>query len=424
MAWDVQCAPGMRSLVVAFLLAGCGGADAGGDLAGCPGGKCDAAANPSADGGTDGDTASGRFGVNDVSVLFPLPQSESERARFLWLIPRAGEQGPYFPPDAPSVLPFLNADVPPGFGYPAAMITSLRFDPCFPRLGGPNCQAQLRLVAQPVLTDATSAKMLDDAAAHLFYALDAAEAERVVAQLAAIRDSSPVSTKGPLAVHPALAADPAGATAAALRALVVEHCREDNLVRITVNSFVMDNWTFTKFDREGGQLIRRALAGMKTPDSNQGWRRQAQSNDLDDPSGQIAPASADGFDYLLSRDNYEGGAPRDPMAARAAATRINALENPELTDPESADCASCHLATQTRLFASRNGVSFETPTRFVPPSGVDASLVLAPSMQGNLGATIAFGWHTNTHDGGPSVPSISQRTVYESAAIAAYLSAR
>jgi hypothetical protein len=305
------------------------------------------------------------------------------------------------------------------------MITSLRFDPCFPRLGGTPCEAQLRLVAQPVFPGPDGPQMLDDAAAHLFYRLSSDEADLVITELVAIRAGSPVSTVGPLGVHPALAADPGGATGAAVRALVVAHARADNLMRITVNSFAMDNWGFRRFDRAAdGTLQRQPIRGMVEAGDVQAWIRLAQRDSLDDPSGSIAPAPQNGFTHLLSSTSFAGGAPVDPQRAASAAARLLAVENPDRTSPEDTDCASCHLATQARLFAERNGVAFTAATRYQAPSGVSATLVLDPQLAGNLGATIAFGYHTRSNPPSPPVPSISQRTVNESAAIAAFLGGR
>lgn len=393
--------------------------------AACVGGEPDSG-GPVGPGGGKGDGGEElAFSVNDVSILFPLPANDSERARFLWLVPRAGEVGPAFPTSAIEDLPALNGDVPDSLGYPSAMVTGVRFDPCFPRLGGDTCQAQLRLVAQPVLTSANEVRMLEDAAAHLFYELDAAEAEQVIAKLAAIRDASPVATSGPLRVHPGLAADLAGATGDAVRALVVEHCRDDNLIRITANSFAFDNWAFTKLDRVDGRFVRQPLTGMAEPSMSQAWLRQAFVDSLDDPSGTIDPAPANGFAYLLSIASFDGGAPRDPQLAREAADRVLAIENPTLTSTEDVDCASCHVATQARLFGERNGVDFSGANRYAPPAGVDTALVLDPKLGGNLGATISFGYHMQDDIEGNMylMPSLSQRTINESAEVAAFLSA-
>jgi len=368
-----------------------------------------------------------RFAPNDVSILFPLPARDAERARRLWLVPRAGEEGPYFPLDAPDTLPDLNADVGRALGYPASMITALRYDPCFPSLRAQPCQAQLRLVAQPVLTSADSVSMLDDAAAHLFYALSSTEARAVEGELAVLKARSTVSTEGPLSVHPGILADASGQLEAAVRGLVVAHCREDNLVRITVNSFAMDHWIFSRFDRAAGRLERQALTHLVQASEAQAWRREAFINDLQDPSGTIDPAPELGFTALLRADRFQNGAPVDPIAAQVAAERLVGIENPDRSSTDDVDCVSCHLATQTRLYAARNGVRFTGLAQsFQAPAGQPTELLLVPELRGNLGATINFGWHSQ-HDGlglQIRVPSISQRTVNESAAVADYLGRR
>lgn len=359
-----------------------------------------------------------RFDLNDVSILFPLPASAAERGAFLWLVPRTGEQGPFFPASLIDQLPALNGDVPDTLGYPSAMVTAFRFDPCFPRLGGASCQAQIRLVAQPVIVTATGVSMLDDAAVHLFYRLDDAASREVARALVALRAMSSAPTSGPLRVHPGLGGPGSSPFAAALRALVVARCREDNLIRITTNSFAFDVWSFAKFEYATGALERQALQHTTTPATSQAWIRQAFTDSLDDPSGTIDPRPTRGFEYLLSIANFGNGAPADPAAARQAADAVLRIENPRESSTDDVDCVSCHLATQARLFASRNGVSFE-PAAWQPPAGHDTSLVLAPELQGNLGATIAFGWHTNHQ--GRHTPSISQRVINESAEIAEYL---
>jgi hypothetical protein len=332
--------------------------------------------------------------------------------------------GPGFPAAFADELPSLNGDVPDEAGLPSSMITSLRFDPCFPGLQGPDCQAQLRLVAQPVFVSESGPQMLDDAAAHLFYVLTPGESDAVLQALLAIRELSPVSTSGPLRIHPGLAQGLGGALGDAVRKLVVAHCRTNNLSRVTLNTFAMDNWSFHRFDVVAGALEKQMLPHMVEEGTGQAWLRQAFVNSLDDPSGIIAPAPAGGgFTPLLSRLSYVDGQPTDPEAARLAAANLLRIENPRLTTTDDVDCASCHLATQARLFAVRNGVPFDLPEQYLPPEEFDNELQLSPRLQGNLGATISFGWHHN-HDAEASnelMPSISQRTVNESVDIANFL---
>jgi hypothetical protein len=352
---------------------------------------------------------SSRFELNDVSILFPLPADEAQRDRFLWLVPRDGERGPFFPIVHVNDLPKLNADVPDGFGYPSAMVTSLRYDHC-PRTP---CEPELRLVAQPVIVTGAQVQMLDDAAVHLFYRVDGPTVE---AALAALRDRSPVSTAGRLRVHPALGRDDAAAFVTALHALVVDNCREDTLYRITASSFAFDNWEFAKFTFGHDAVTREWLDHLKSPSTSQAWLRQASQDDTSDPSGAIAPRPTAGFEYLLARASYTN---LDPDRAKAAADTIARIEDPTATKIEDVDCVSCHVATQTRYFARRNGVTFEST---FDAHGYDVSLEPAPEMDGNLSATIAFGWHHTKSE--QVFPSISQRVVNETALVAHALSTR
>ncbi|MDQ3299212.1 MAG: hypothetical protein M3619_21765 [Myxococcota bacterium] len=393
----------IRSVGVMLFLAGCALVDE--EPGTGPGGK--------------GDGHGTRLDLNDVSILFPLPASEAARDQFLWLAPRTGEAGPYFPWSTVDDLPRLIADFPITLTYPNAMITGMRYDPCAPNAMG-GCEAQLRLVAQPVLVDGTSVRMLEDSAIHLFYRLDSARSRDVVRALVASRDLSPVSTSGRLRVHPGLGRPDSGALAAALRTLVVEHCREETLFRITLNTFAFDNWGFFKFDYADGVVTRENLGNMVTDGSVQGWIRQAFVDDTNDPSGKIDPAPLHPMPYLLSIQNFASGAPKDPVAARAAAAALLRIENPDATITDEVDCVSCHVATPARRFAERHGVEFATLPQFDAPAGYDTSLVLAPEVDGNLGNTIAFGWHHMTTD--EVFPSINQRVINESAKIADRLS--
>lgn len=162
---------------------------------------------------------------------------------------------------------------------------------------------------------------------------------------------------------------------------------------------------------------------MEIVDTNQAWLRQAQRDSLDDPSGQITPLPSRSFAYLLSRSNYNNGAPADQRLAQNAADTLLMIENPKLKSTEDVDCVSCHLATQTRRFATRNGVSFDRPGTYTDASGAVPGVAFDPLLNGNLGATISFGWHNNSSDAANAValPSIIQRTANESAEIVDFL---
>ncbi len=362
------------------------------------------------------DAGTFRLAPNDVSLLLPLPLDISERGEHLWLLPDSGEVGPYFPQASRDALPDLNADLP--WSWEEVMVTAIRYDPCFRRALHAPCEAQIRLGAQPVNFGADgSTQMTDDAAAHLHYGLTVAESEHVVDRLLAIRKASPVSTEGPLGVHPGLAA--AGmdsAPGALVRELIVQFCREDNFHRLTANVFAMDNWGFLQFEPSANGLETTPLAGMVEEGHSQSWLRQASRNSLDDPTGTIIPAPLESFAYLLSAASYAGSMPIDAAKAQAAAEVIARIENPLKRVVDQTDCVSCHLGTQARLFARRNGVSFESlEDAYQPPPGYDASLVLVPELDGNLGATLQFGYHFNLSGAELNIfPIVSGRVIHES----------
>lgn len=359
--------------------------------------------------------------LNDVSVLLPLPANVDERALGLWLLPPSGSAGPGFPSAFVGELPPLNADVPKAAGYPTVLIVGLRFDPCFQTDTG--CQAQLRLVGQPIQYLGGAPSMLEDSAVHLFYELNAAEARSTLEALVALRSSSPVTTSGRLRVHPGLAHQGwGGPLATQLRSLVTTHCRIDNLIRLTLNVFAMDNWSFHRYEVVNGSLVKQTLKHLATPDDSQGWFRQAERDDTADPSGTVSPPpSGDDFSALLSATAYSDGKPVNASAAAEAAKALLRIENPRTHTAESTDCVSCHLTSSARRFAQRHGVSFSLPERYESPVGLDTTIEFDSRADGNLGLTIQFGYHANTTRQPGTMPVISERVSFETAEVVARL---
>jgi hypothetical protein len=357
--------------------------------------------------------------LNDVSILVPLPRAGEPRAAFLWVTPRQGEVGPYFPAHRRDELPAPIGDLPLDPGE-AEMVVGVRFDPCFRAVPGDPCEPQLRLVAQPVFYEGTADPSLtNDTALHLFYRLTEAEVADVLEALRAIKARSPVSTAGPLRVHPGLAEEGSeGSVGEAVRALVVAWCRADNLIRVTTNTFAFDNWMFSRFEWRNDHFEGQQLLRMTTPATVQAWLRQAFVDSLDDPAGTIDPAPVESFAYLRDRMSY---ATPDPIELERATALLSRIENPAVRLADEVDCVSCHVGAQLRVHAEAKGISFESaPDRYQPPPGVDVSLSRAPEMIGNLGVTIMFGHHHQVD--GSVFPSISRRVIFETAEVVASLS--
>lgn len=352
----------------------------------------------------------GKWGPNDVSVLWPLPETGPLPAGYLKLYPGTGEHGPYFPRAEAGRFPPLHADLPQSIIDSATVIVAMRIDPCTPSSPAGSCDHELRLSAE------TIEPSLADAAVHLVYRLDDAELERLLADLATWHSHSPVPTGTTLSVHPGLVkAGIDSPFARELHAIVERHATERALVRLTFNTFAFDNWSFVQWDKTETGWQPSSLPGLAEGERAQAWLRGAAVDELDDPSGQLDPSSsfASALAPLHRRDALAGGTSSPAVvAARDAVLR---LEDPKVTHAENSDCGSCHLANQTRRWAEARGVSFGQTE---PPE-------LHAALRGNLGSTLAFGWH-RVHNGRPEhyghlYAEISMRVANETSETLAYL---
>lgn len=118
--------------------------------------------------------------LNDYSILLPLPHQDQLK---LVLGPQSqGSRGVLLPTRLSKGLPALV----PGFGdkdeivAERVRVVAVRLDPCFFEGVGPiKCQAQIRMVWQPLLLD-RRVPMTQDAALHTFYNLTDADRKSVV----------------------------------------------------------------------------------------------------------------------------------------------------------------------------------------------------------------------------------------------------
>ena len=356
-------------------------------------------------------TAGDPLGLNDVSILWPLPETGTVPVGYLKLFPGSGERGPGIPEAARQAIPNLHADVPDPIVWAATVIVAMRIDPCARSVDG-SCTRELRLSAEAIHTS------FDDSAVHLIYELDEPSFDALVTDLRLWRSTSPVPTDGALGVHPGLAkAGIASPYARELHDIVERFATEEALVRVTVNAFAFDTWGFSRLDRATG-WERADLPGLDDGTTGQAWRLLAQIDNMDDPSGAIEPLPEKNFAALLHADSLAHG-PTAP-AILEARDAILAFEHPAKASAATHDCVSCHLSDGAHRWADKRGVSFDTPDRWRPPADIDVSANVPPELDGNLSNTIAFGYHRVHH--GKLVPSISRRVVAESAEVVLQLS--
>lgn len=357
----------------------------------------------------------GELGANDVSVLYPLPESGGLDQL---LAPSAsGAHGELLPFAIFEHAPELTLYADKAGHYAALRVVSVRVDPCFPSLVGapsPGCRFQVRLVMQPIYDEAGSVRA-EDAAVHVFYDLPAGDFIALLADLLELRkNAKPVPLHAPLSVHPALLEEGlSGSYATGLRAALLARIGGKRLTRLTFMQLggKRNAWTFGGFDFVGGSATPIAILASSVT------AQTFTNNPLTDPlsfSGSVAPALA--------------GAPEDISALydSAAASAwsedelwplyeaILRIENPERHSPESVDCVSCHTAQPARLWLDRNTALADRPTDLRFSSEFDLSV---DAIDDTTSVLRAFGWMDGR-------AAISARVVHESAAVASYLNAQ
>lgn len=345
------------------------------------------------------------LGLNDVSVLLPLPKT-IDAPGYLGAAD-AGARGVLLPQAVFDAVPTFPVTPSQGLIYDRMRVLAVRFDGC----GGgvDQCEPEIRLVMQPVNNSKAR-----DSALHLFYRLTSQEMSAVVTELRALRALAPeVTTEGPLDVHPALVAQGVeGPYGVALRELLLAYAGEDNLVRATF--FLRapptnEVWFFGGFDRDGATLTPIDVVGVGT-----------------DPQRVILTKTDTTYAYDLTplgTTPEDGSALTSSAAADAASEADRAaafgsflrIQNPSTYVPDQLPCAGCHLASYVTADATRrfnlDPGSFEdtfTSTRDLSMRGGSAS---------NPSSLRAFGWFGDE-------PMIAQRTINDSAKIADDLEAR
>ena len=295
----------------------------------------------SPDGGAPADASAASAAaltMNDVSVLLPIPASPSAAGT---LGPDdSGKKGPLLLQATYDKIPKFGVKPAQGLDFARMRVVAVRFDGCFPRPEG--CEAQIRLVMQPITDDGQTL----DSALHLFYHLEPSELATVVSELRRLHTLAPelpAGKTGPLDVHPALVAQGLdGAYGKALRELVLRFAGDDSFVRMTF--FLRappkeEEWFFGGFDRVDGALRQLDIVGVGK--SNQRVNRPIR------PDGYTytftpSPKLPENIDVLLSTEAAKSATPEAREAAVAALARI---ENPAKYGPDQLSCAGCHVST-------------------------------------------------------------------------------
>jgi hypothetical protein len=354
----------------------------------------------------------------DVSILMPLPDAPQ---RLSLIGPdETGPLGELLPRRLYADLPQLEKFVENVQMYDLLRVVGIRLDPCFPTLDPSKpegCTSMVRLVMQPiklVTIDDRLALSATDLAVHLFYAVDEPELEELAAWLADARARSvPDAEPGPLAVHPALAKEGVdGAFMTTLKGKLMSAIGEQNLTRVTVMTLgdFGNVWTFEGFDVTGDALKPFAIPTI--PQTSQKVTN-TDSTGKAFVSGKLEPPKepTDDVSFWLESEAVMGATPAAQAQAFATLVRI---ENPTMQNPDTIDCASCHVAPAARHWA--------TGVLGLEPAATDE--YRDPSGQPVAGATLARTDELRMFGYFDTRPSISQRTVNETDALVRFWNAK
>jgi hypothetical protein len=368
--------------------------------------------------------------LNDVSVLFPLTSSASDRATSYLNAASAGSRGPLLPeglydgighiagssgPRTPSVSGEAR--------YADLRVVALRLDPCFadlaPDPGGAGCQPQLRLTLQE-LTDGPNGTQAFDSALHLFYALTRDEVVTLAQAIAALRRVSlGAGRMGSLQPHPALVHEGLeGPMARGLRALVLQYAGQSNLTRAAQFSLTHSpaSWQFSAVDisdAEKAHFTPSPIASLAGAAASQGFGGELASN----ASGNILPltTSTDDFSPLVTLSVAQG---LDAATRSAKFEALVRVDHPGHNSPKTIDCASCHLATpvEKAVAAPTFGLVESMDPNAFQADGADVlSSELSPTF------TVLANLNLHAFSYAQRDIGINQRVANESAAVVRYL---
>lgn len=350
--------------------------------------------------------SSTRYDLNDVSFLFPLPETIDGGELLDLSTPRA--KGPLLPPSLVAMLPEPTKLV--NSSLADLKVVAVRVDPCFPTRSGSGCIPQVRLVAQPLAIVGQPPELSTvDTAVHLFYEITSAELNGDLrARLDGLKRLAGTRTScQPLRVHPVMVDEGLGGSyAQELRALVTQLCGATNLSRVAAMTLTRPgtSWEFEAFDLVNGQLVADPIPRLMNV-----VVQAFGISDILPLIGRIVPAPASGVLPMLLDETMLAAAGDE--AVRGAVDETFRIENPALESPRTIDCVSCHVAGRGREEATTTrGITGTGSTTAYSNTSFDLSP--APNSFG-FGSQRAFGYFHRE-------PSLTARTINESAEVATF----
>jgi len=389
---------------------GIAGAGTAGGGAGSRGGQGGGDSGGGAGGGADGGVSPlYPLGMNDVTILVPLPAS-GDTPRLLWAADLGDDGAALVPRSLFDRLvvavdgggsPVLNAAT-----YDRLHLVAVRFDLC-DRLSPGVCpegeDGRMRLVFQSMFKGGTA----EDVGFHAFYSIPRDQLGAAVTALRELAKAGPPGGDG-LRVSPALSAAAPEAYAARLRAFVRRYGGASRLVRLTMNAqgqiFAQAHWILRGVEKTGDAFTDMPIVGSTATVES------------------VILSSGSSYDVTPVADTppgLRGALTQTLFAAADATTRLGALaalaatDNPLTHSTQTVPCVACHLSTV--LMAARGPADATTiPGRYTSAFDLSTGGGESAKTPNTLRALGYLG----------DKPMISQRVVNETAQVLTEIQAR
>jgi hypothetical protein len=190
--------------------------------------------------------ASSRWGMNDVSILLPLPKTEQYSDLLSPL--SQGSRGALLPKEIYDRFPLLTQFTDPSTLYTQNLkVVGIRLDPCFQEGLMGKCQKQIRLIWQP-LFELRGKTITADAALHSFYQFDNQTWKTVLSAWEKVKSQDHSQS---LQIHPNIVSEGySGKSWNYLKNTILQFCGNENLIRVTgMRTNAARVWIFLGFDR-------------------------------------------------------------------------------------------------------------------------------------------------------------------------------
>ncbi len=352
-----------------------------------------------------------QFGMNDVSILFPLPVTDLNENPLTLNFPT--QNGVLIPDNYFLRLPVLafrpNAEI-----KPQMKVVGLRVDPCFNEQMGPiKCEKQIRLVWQPLEIVENTVSTID-ASMHSFYKLTDAEFEILVNELKSITEAYPDRAKNQtyLQINPILKKEGLnGPYFKKLTQIIERFTGESKLTRITFMQLAGGEnvWIFGGFDIENQQMKKIQIPRINS--TIQEFRNGAFPRPFWFAGGMFPQPKQDDNLNILIKDSRKL-APENELEIIAATKAAFQFENPKLHNPGTVDCVSCHVAQPAKSWAIKQYPWFNLDQQLASDiyDNPDNDLRNGSPMQIHTNIVRAFGYFMNR-------PFVAQRTINETSEV-------